>query len=175
MKTLTWQSIFLMNLSLELFYSYLTLVGVNSPNWIITLLEFWAGNYTNLNHIDTKTLKIDMSIVSFTCVHHCHICCPNSSSKYVLQSNFTTHKCVRYQDLFLTEAKFAANKYPLCQKKCFKHWFSPEANTRTLPNYEQQQEKKKLPHALIALIVQNLNALNVLIALISFPKKWTNS
>ena len=73
-----------------------------------------------------------------------------------LQSNFTTHKCVRYQDIFLTEAKFAANKYHLCQRKCFKHWFSPEANTRTLPNYEQQQEKEK--NLLLALI-----ALNVLI------------
>ena len=76
-----------------------------------------------------------------------------------LQSNFTTHKCVRYQDIFLTEAKFAANKYHLCQRKCFKHWFSPEANTRTLPNYEQQQEKEK--NLLLALIA--LKALNVLI------------
>ena len=103
--------------------------------------------------------RAHLELVSLACVHHCH--------------NFTTHKCVRYQDLFLTEAKFAANKYPLCQKKCFKHWFSPEANTRTLPNYEQQQEKKKLPLALIALIALNLKtllALNMSAEKLSSPR-----
>ena len=35
--------------------------------------------------------------------------------------------------------------------KCFKHSFFLEPNTRTLPNYKQQQEKKKTPLAFIAL------------------------
>ena len=40
----------------------------------------------------------------------------------LLPTNFTTHKCMHYQDLFLTEAKLAATNFPASQK-CFKHWF----------------------------------------------------
>ena len=73
--------------------------------------------------------RAHLELVSLACVHHCHLCCPNSSSKCALQSNFTTHKCMRYQDVFLTEANLVANKYPVLEK-CFKLISSSQIQSR---------------------------------------------
>ena len=67
----------------------------------------------------------------------------------------------------MTEEKLAATNFPVLQTLIFL-----ETNTRTITNYEQQQEGKNLPYALIALNAQILYALNIVrIAQISFPEK----
>ena len=55
-----------------------------------------------------------------------------------------THNCVRYQDHFLTEAKFAANKYPLCQKNALNIDFPPRQIQEHYPTINSNKEKNSL-------------------------------
>ena len=69
--------------------------------------------------------------------------------------NITKIKCVCYKitslpRFFFDWGKVGCHKF-FCVRKSFKNWFFLEANTRTLPSYEQQQENKKLPHTHITL------------------------
>ena len=60
-----------------------------------------------------------------------------------------------------------ANKYPGCQKNASIIDFSSSQIQEHYPTINNNWRRKKLPHALIALNVQNLNALNTLNALIA--------